>query len=89
MTIPEFIDQIHELILWVSRIADKSILQQLGVSRERVGFIILEDLELRKLSPKVGLKYAWKRNKYVNHDISLRKIWISFGKIQMISWRVW
>ena len=49
---PEIIDQIHELILEESRISGKSIAEQLGISRERVGSIILEDLEMRKLSAK-------------------------------------
>jgi len=37
---PEIIDQIHELILEDRRISAKSIAEQLGISRERVGFII-------------------------------------------------
>jgi hypothetical protein len=38
------IDQIHELILEDRRISVKSIAEQLGTSRERVGSIIHEDL---------------------------------------------
>jgi predicted ArsR family transcriptional regulator len=34
---PEIIDQIHELILEDRRISAKSIAEQLGISRERVG----------------------------------------------------
>jgi len=52
VTIPEIIDQIHELILEDHRISAKSIAQQLGISRERVGSIIHEDLDTRKLSAK-------------------------------------
>ena len=52
MTTPEIIDQIHELILEDGRISAKSIAQQLGISRERVGSIIHEDLNMRKLSAK-------------------------------------
>jgi len=52
VTIPEIIDQIHELILEDRRISAKSIAEQLGISRERVGSIILEDLDMRKLSTK-------------------------------------
>jgi predicted ArsR family transcriptional regulator len=40
VTTPEIIDQIHELILEDCRISAKSIAEQLGISRERVGFII-------------------------------------------------
>ena len=52
VTTPEIIDQIHELILEDSRISAKSITKQLGISRERVGSIIHEDLDMRKLSAK-------------------------------------
>jgi len=52
VTTPEIIDQIHELILEDRPISAKSIAEQLGISRERVGSIIHEDLEMRKLSTK-------------------------------------
>ena len=48
----EIVDQIHELILEDRRISAKSVAEQLGISRERVGSIILEDLDTRKLSAK-------------------------------------
>ena len=48
----EFIDQIHELILKDRRISAKSIAEQLGISRERVGSIIHEDSYMWKLSVK-------------------------------------
>jgi len=47
---PEIIDQIHELFLEDRRISAKSKAEQLGISRERVGSIIHEDLDMRKLS---------------------------------------
>jgi len=52
VTIPEIIDQIRELILEARRISAKSIAEQLGITRERVGPIILEDLPMQKLSAK-------------------------------------
>ena len=52
MTTPEIIDEIHELILEDHRISAKSIADQLGISRERVGSIIHEDLDKRMLSAK-------------------------------------
>ena len=45
-------DQIHEVILEDRRISAKSITEQLGISRERVGSIIYEDLDMRDLSTK-------------------------------------
>jgi len=52
VTAPEIIDQIHELILEDRRISAQSIAEQLGISCERVGSIIHEDLDMRKLSAK-------------------------------------
>ena len=52
VTTPETVEQIHELILEERRISDKSIAEQLDISRERVESIINEDLDTRKLSVK-------------------------------------
>jgi len=52
VTILEIMDQIQELILEDCRISAKSIAEQLGISREWVGSIIHEDLDMRKLSAK-------------------------------------
>jgi len=52
VTTPEIIDQIHERILEDRRISAKSIVEQLGISRERAGSIIHEDLDMWKLSAK-------------------------------------
>jgi len=52
VTTQEIIDQIHELILEDRQISSKLIAEQLGISRERVGSIIHEDLDMQKLSPK-------------------------------------
>jgi len=49
---PEIIDKIHKLILEDCRISAKSIAEQQGISRERVGSIIHEDLDMRNLSAK-------------------------------------
>ena len=71
MNIPEFIDEIHELILEDRRISAKSIAEQLGISRERVGSIIHEDLDMRKLSAKwvpKGLNAVEKRQSYQSSE---------------------
>jgi histone-lysine N-methyltransferase SETMAR len=52
----EFTDQIHELILEDHQISAKSRAKQLGITREQVGSIIHEDLDMRKLSTKWVLK---------------------------------
>jgi len=52
VTTPGIIDQILQLVFEDRRISAKSIAQQMGISRERVGSIIHEDLDKRKLSAK-------------------------------------
>ena len=52
LTTPEVTEQIHQLILEDHRIPAKSIADQLDISRERVGSIIHEDLDMRKLPAK-------------------------------------
>jgi len=88
VTIPEIIDQIHELTLEDRRISAKSIAEQLGISRERVGSIIHEDLDKWKLSAK-WVPNARPRIKNVNGASHLSKFWNFFVAIQMISCRDW
>jgi len=52
VTTPEIIGQIHELILEYRRISAKSIAEQVGISRDWVGSIIHEDLDMWKLLMK-------------------------------------
>ena len=52
VTTPEITDQIQQRILEDRRISVKPIAEQLGISRERVGSIIHEDLDMRNLSAK-------------------------------------
>jgi len=88
VTTPEIIDQIHELILEDSRISAKSIAEQLGISRERVGSIIHEDLDIRKLSAKwvpKCLNADQKRQRYQSSE----QLFEFFGAIQIISCRDW
>ena len=51
-TTPETIDQIYEHILEDRWISAKSVAEQLGISRERVGSVIHEDLDMGKLSAR-------------------------------------
>jgi len=87
--IPEIIDQIHELIFEDRQISAKSIAEQLGFSRERVGSIIHEDLDMRKLSanwvPKC-LNADQKRQMCQSSEQFLKFFW---GAIQSISCRYW
>jgi len=88
VTTSEIIDQIHELILEDCRILAKSIAEQLGMSCERVGSIIHEDLDMQKLSAKWFLK-CLTRIRNVNGASRLSNFWNFFGTIQMISCHDW
>lgn len=90
VTTPEIIDQIHELILEDRRISAKSIAEQLGISRERVGSIIHEDLDMRKLSAKwvpKCLNADEKRQRCQSSEQLLE--FFRLCAIQMISCRDW
>ena len=88
VTTPEIIDQIHELILEDRRISAKSIPEQLGISRERVGSIIHEDLDMRKLSAKWAPK-CLNADQKCQRCHSSEQIWIFFDAIQIIFCRDW
>ena len=88
MTTLEIIDQIHELILEDRRISAKSTAEQLGISREQVGSIMHEDLDMRKLSAKWVLKCLNMDQKRQWCQLS-EQFWNFLGTIQMISCRDW
>ena len=80
----EIIDKIHELILEDRRISGESIAEQLDVSREWIGTIIHEDLDMQKLSAKWAPK-CLNADQTRQRCQSFEKIWNFFGVIQMIS----
>ena len=88
MTTLEIIDQIHELILEDRRISAKSTAEQLGISREQVGSIMHEDLDMRKLSAKWVLKCLNMDQKRQWCQLS-EQVLEFFGVIQMISCHNW
>jgi hypothetical protein len=53
---PKTVDKIHKIILEDPQILAKSIAEQLGISRELVGSISHEHLDMQKLSTKWVLK---------------------------------
>jgi len=86
---PEIIDHIHELILEDCRISAKSIAEHLGISRERIGSIIPQDLDMRKLSAK-WIPKCTKADQKRQGCQSSEQFWnFSGGAIQMISCRDW
>ena len=86
VTTPEIIYQFHDLIWEERRISAKSIAEQLGISRERVGSTIHDDFDMRKLSAKWApkcLNADEKRQQFPSSEQILE----FFGAIQMISYR--
>jgi len=88
VTTPEIFDQIHELILEDRRISAKSIAEQLGISREWVGSIIHEDLDMRQLSTKWVPKCLNADEKRQQCQSS-EQLLDFFGTIQMIFCSDW
>jgi len=88
VTTPEITDQIPELILEDRRISAKSIAEQQGISRERIGSIIHEDLEMRKFSAKWAPK-CLNADQKRQRSQSSEQLLEFFGAIQMISCRDW
>jgi len=80
VTTPDIIYQINELILEDGRISAKSIGEQLGISRERVGSIIHEDLDMRKLSAK-WIPKCLNADQKPQRCQSSEQIWNFFGAI--------
>ena len=92
VTIQEIIEQIHELIWEDHRVSVKSVTEKLGVSLEPVGFIIHENLDMRKLPVKWIPKCLNANEKRQRcHSNRLRNFCTFFrlGGIQMISCRYW
>ena len=87
VTTLEIIDQIHELILEARRISSQSIAEQLGISRERFGSNINEDLDMQKLSAKWVPKCLNADQKRQSSS-SLSKFWKFLGAIEMISFAI-
>jgi histone-lysine N-methyltransferase SETMAR len=48
-TTPEIIEQVHDMPLDDQRIKVREIAETIGISKERVGYILLEELHMKKL----------------------------------------
>jgi len=80
VTTPEISDQIHELILEDRRISAKSIAEQLGITREWVGSIIHEDLDMRELG-EVGPEMPERESKTSTVPV----VWATLGVFSGLS----
>jgi histone-lysine N-methyltransferase SETMAR len=48
-TTPEIIEQVHNMVLDDRRMTVREIAETIGISKERVGFILHEELDMKKL----------------------------------------
>jgi DNA-binding Xre family transcriptional regulator len=46
---PEFIEQVHDMVLDDRRMKVREIAETIGISKERVGYILHEELDMKKL----------------------------------------
>ena len=84
VTTPEIIDQIHEIILEDRRISAKSIAEHLDISRQRVGSVVHEDLDMQKVSAKLVPK-CLNADQKRPRCLSPEQLLEFFDAIQMIS----
>jgi histone-lysine N-methyltransferase SETMAR len=48
-TTPEIIEQVHDMLLDNQRMKVREIAETIGISKERVGYILHEELDMKKL----------------------------------------
>jgi len=48
-TTPEIIEQVHDMVLYDRRMEVREIAETIGISKERVGYILHEELDMKKL----------------------------------------
>jgi len=89
VTTLEIIDQIQELILEDRRMSAKSIAEELRISRQCVGSITHEDVDMRKLSSKWVPKCLNADQKRQRCQLSEQILNFCSGAIGNISCRDW
>ena len=50
------INKVHDIVMTDRRVTERYIASTVGISQERVHSILTEDLEMRKLSARLGTK---------------------------------
>jgi hypothetical protein len=67
-TTPQVIDQVHDLVLDDRRMKVREIAETVGISKERVGYILHEELDTKKVLRKMGVALAHSRSKTHSHE---------------------
>jgi hypothetical protein len=67
-TTPEIIEQVHDMVLDDQRMKVREIAETTGISKEHVGYILREELDMKKLLRKMGAALAHSRSKMHLHE---------------------
>jgi transposase len=83
-TIPESTEQVHDVVLDDRRMKVREIAETIGISKKRVGYILHEELDMKKLLRKIGAALSeqclerFNKNKtdFVRRFITMDETWI-------------
>jgi len=84
-TTPEIIEQVHDMLLNDQRIKVRETAETIGISKERVGYILHEELDMKKLCARWVLRLLTADQKCTRMNISeqclkrfitMHEIWI-------------
>ena len=65
---PEIIQQVHDMLLYEWRMKMQEIAETIGISKECVGYILHEELDMKKTSYKMVAALAHGRSKKHSHE---------------------
>ena len=67
-TTPEIIEQVHDMVLDDRRMKVRETAETIGISKECVGYILHEELDMKKLCARMGATLAHSRSKTHSHE---------------------
>ena len=67
-TTPEIIEQVHDMVLDDWRMKVREIAETIGISKEGVGYILHEELDMKKALHKMDATLANSRSKMHSHE---------------------
>jgi transposase len=67
-TTPEIIEQVHDMVLDDRRMKVRAIIETIGISKERVEYILHKELDMKKALHKIGAALAHSRSKTHSHE---------------------
>lgn len=73
-TTPEMVDKVHDLVLNDRRLKASEIAEAVGISKERVLYILHEELDMRKLSARWVPRLLTMEQKRVRSQMSMNNL---------------